>query len=138
MWALKVTFFQRLIERFEQLLPLVYCIWALPFCVALAVIVPPNNNADEGEHFTYALRIADGSLIGTLHDGKAGSFADPGGLAAINHFARSAFHPEIKTTLADFRLSQTATWTSERTFFARAAPYPPFLYIPQTTAVLLA
>lgn len=124
--------------QIQRLLPLLYLVWALPLCLVFAAIVPPNGNADEGEHFTYALRIADGHLIGTKQDGKAGSFVDPAGLVAINHFAASAFHPEIKTTLKDFNLQQNLKWSDDRAFLAWATTYPPFLYAPQVVAVLMA
>jgi uncharacterized membrane protein len=119
----------------QRWLPAIYAVWALSFLLTLAAVMPPNGNADELEHFTYATRIGSGHFFGTSSSGVAGSIVDPAVPAALEPFAASPFHPEIKTDLKELKTANSLRWSNKEIFVPWAATYPPFLYAPQAMAV---
>lgn len=141
---LKTSTGEELIRRFWGALPFVYALWAAPFLLCLALLMPPFQNPDEVNHELRAVQVARGELVGVhlpfgvAEPTNAGGLSDPGVLAASDPFAHLKFHSEERVSKSDFEIALRLRFSkSELLEFGNTAMYPPFLYAPSVVAIRL-
>jgi uncharacterized membrane protein len=126
------------LNTLPRLLPLLFLVWAFPLLITVAWLTPPWQNPDETAHLVRADQVAHGAILGVRRGGDAGGYSDPGIILSGNALASLAFHSEVK--LRSAMLDQAAAFQWGRRDFIRnpnTAQYPPFLYLPQATAVAI-
>ncbi len=118
----------------------VYGLVGLAAVIAIALLMPPHMNPDEGAHFNRAYQIGRGGIIAQrLSERLAGGKVD----RAINesNYAMRDIpgRPQNKVTEAMIDEAEVATWGKDmsREAFANTAVYPPFFYLPSTVGILI-
>jgi uncharacterized membrane protein len=110
-------------------------------CVLFNVFaLPPFQSPDEIAHFFRATHLADGGIVGKrVSETIAGDKIDTGAFKAAREFDDIRFHPEVKLNIAKYEKAKLIKWTGEREFteFGNTVMYPPFFYLPASTAIRL-
>lgn len=123
-----------LLERPERL----YLLIALPVVLALCVLTPPFQAADEPAHLFRAVQLSQGSLLGTRPSDGAGGTIPAQVVQLASRFSRLGAHPE-QTVSAGEIVSAFGAAKGDRSEMATLpfpiAPYFPGAYLPQTVAV---
>jgi len=119
----------------ETKLPWLFLIYALPSVIALSIIMPPFQVADELAHIERADQIGRGTMISDRLGGTVdGSWVRIGAL-----YQPMCFHPEVKQTVALASEAGAIRWSGPRdqVNFQSIAQYGPLLYAPQALGVLI-
>lgn len=130
-----------LLECIHRALPALYLVWALPFLLTLAWLVPPWSHPDEPNHMLRIVELAHGELLGErLGPRDAGGLTDVGVADAAAPFASITFHAERKVTRPVLSASDRVPWRGSLSLlgFPNTAPYPPLFYLPAMAAVRIA
>jgi uncharacterized membrane protein len=120
-------------------IPALYVAWALPFLLALILLIPPWQHPDEPQHFLRTAQVADGGLVGYRWGNTAGGRNDPAIVAAVAPFNSVPFNPDRKVTTAMYASAGQFRWsaTREEMSFPNTAYYAPVLYVPGAVAVIV-
>jgi hypothetical protein len=123
----------RLADVVETKLPWLFLIYALPSVIALSIIMPPFQVADELAHIERADQISRGRMISDRLGGTVdGSWVVIGAL-----YQNMPFHPGVKQTVALAREAGAIRWSGPKDYvnFQSIAQYGPLLYAPQVIGV---
>jgi len=116
----------------------VYGFVGLVAVMAIALLMPPHMNPDEGAHFNRADQIGRGGIIAKrLSERLAGGKVNLG-INESNYAMRQIpGRPQNKVTQAMIDEAKVADWNSRMSEegFANTAVYPPFFYIPSTIGI---
>jgi uncharacterized membrane protein len=124
----------RLANVVETKLPWLFLIYALPAVVALSIMMPPFQVADEMAHIKRADQISRGKMISD----RFGGAVDGGWVPIEDPYRGMYFHPEVKQTVALAHAAGAIRWSGPKDLnFENTAQYGPFLYVPQVIGLLL-
>jgi predicted membrane protein DUF2142 len=124
----------RLANVVQTKLPWLFLIYALPTVVALSIITPPFQVADEPAHIERADQISRGKMISD----RLGGIVDGSWVVIRALYQNMWFHSEVKQTVALAREAGAIRWSGpqDHVNFQDSARYGPLLYAPQAIGVL--
>lgn len=101
------------------------------------MLTPPMQVPDAFVQFDRAVGVAQGELLGQIHDGFAGGWLPSGVTEFDSHFEALAFNSQARISRDAIAHAALVPWGSDLRFvhFPATTEYPPLLYLPGALAV---
>lgn len=119
---------------FDRRCHLVYLLVALPLVIWFAWWMPAFQNPDEPAHFSRAVQISGGVLVGTRFGiSNSGGWIDAAVPRAQAPYSQLPFNPAAKVTRDQVEMSRAIGWSGELELsgFRNTVNYGPLFYLPQ-------
>lgn len=123
---------------FDRRCHLVYLVVALPLVIWFACWMPAFQNPDEPSHFSRAVQVSGGVLVGTRFGiSNSGGWIDASVPRAQAPYAQLPFNPFAKVTRDQVEASRAIGWSGELELsgFRNTVNYGPLFYLPQAAGV---
>ncbi|WP_428376629.1 DUF2142 domain-containing protein [Lichenicoccus sp.] len=122
-----------------DVLAALFCVYGGVAVLAITLLMPPFQAADELAHFERADQVSLGTMVATrTPDGSTGGRINRAIPAAGAAFGGLKFHTERKVTRPKLAAADAIGWTQAGRGdepFPNTAIYPPFLYIPAAIGI---